>query len=120
MDEQTRAWSKRFYAKLHKMPTMWQAGVYSSIMTYLKAIKSAGTDAPLAVAAEMRAHPINDFFARNGRLREDGLMVHDLVLVQVKSPEESKAPWDYYKILVHVPGDQAFGPPDPSCALVKQ
>jgi branched-chain amino acid transport system substrate-binding protein len=120
MDEQTRAWSKRFYAKLHKMPTMWQAGVYSSIMTYLKAIKSVGTDAPLTVAAEMRAHPINDFFARNGRLREDGLMVHDLVLVQVKSPDESKAPWDYYKILVHVPGDQAFGPPDPSCGLVKQ
>jgi branched-chain amino acid transport system substrate-binding protein len=120
MDDQTRAWSKRFYDRLHKMPTMWQAGVYSSIMTYLNAIKASGTDDPLKVAAEMRAHPINDFFARNGRLREDGLMVHDLVLVQVKSPEESKAPWDYYKILAHIPGDQAFGPPDPACALAKK
>ncbi|HUI95989.1 MAG TPA: ABC transporter substrate-binding protein [Xanthobacteraceae bacterium] len=120
MDEQTRAWSKRFYDKLHKMPTMWQAGVYSAVTTYLNAIKASGTDEPLRVAAEMRAHPINDFFARNGRLREDGLMVHDLVLVQVKSPEESKAPWDYYKILAHIPGDQAFGPPSPDCTLAKK
>jgi branched-chain amino acid transport system substrate-binding protein len=120
MDEKTRAWSKRFYDKLHKMPTMWQAGVYSSVMTYLNAIKAIGTDDPLKVAAEMRAHPIDDFFSRNGKLREDGLMVHDLVLVQVKSPEESKAPWDYYKILAHIPGDRAFGPPDPACALAKK
>jgi branched-chain amino acid transport system substrate-binding protein len=120
MDEQTRAWSKRFYDKLHKMPTMWQAGVYSSVMNYLNAIKASGTDEPLKVAAEMRAHPINDFFARNGRLREDNLMVHDLVLAQVKSPEESKAPWDYYKIIAHIPGEQAFGSPDPACSLVKK
>jgi branched-chain amino acid transport system substrate-binding protein len=120
MDDQTRAWSKRFYDKLHKMPTMWQAGVYSSVMNYLNAIKAADTDEPLKVAAQMRAHPINDFFARNGRLREDNLMVHDLVLAQVKSPEESKAPWDYYKIIAHIPGDQAFGPPDPACPLVKK
>jgi branched-chain amino acid transport system substrate-binding protein len=120
MDDQTRAWSKRYYDKLHKMPTMWQAGVYSSVMTYLNAIKAAGTDDPLKVTAGMRAHPINDFFARNGRLREDNLMVHDLVLVQVKTPDESKEPWDYYKILSHIPGDQAFGPPDPACTLVKK
>ena len=120
MDDQTRAWSKRYFDKLHKMPTMWQAGVYSSVTTYLNAIKASGTDQPLKVAAEMRAHPISDFFARNGRLREDGLMVHDLILVQVKTPEESKAPWDYYKILAHIPGDQAFGPPDPACSLVKK
>ena len=120
MDEQTRAWSKRYYDKLHKMPTMWQAGVYSSVMHYLAAIKASGTDAPLKVAAEMRAHPIEDFFARHGKLREDGLMVHDLLLVQVKTPEESKAPWDYYKIVAHIPGDEAFGPPDPACTLVKK
>jgi len=120
MDDQTRAWSKRFYDKLHKMPTMWQAGVYSSVTAYLNAIKAAGTDDPLKVAAEMRSHPINDFFSRNGRLREDNLMVHDLILVQVKKPEESKQPWDYYRILSHIPGDQAFGPPDPACALVKK
>ena len=120
MDDKTRAWSKRFYAKLNKMPTMWQAGVYSSVTSYLNAIKAAGTDDPLKVTAEMRSHPIEDFFARNGRLREDGLMVHDLVLVQVKKPEESKYPWDYYQVLAHIPGDQAFGPPDPACALVKK
>jgi branched-chain amino acid transport system substrate-binding protein len=120
MDEQTRAWSKRFYDKMHKMPTMWQAGVYSSVMTYLNAIKATGTDAPLKVAAEMRAHPIEDFFARHGQLREDGLMVHDLLLVQVKSPEESKGPWDYYKIIAHIPGAQAFGPPDPACPVAKK
>jgi len=119
MDDKTREWSKRFFAKINKMPTMWQAGVYSSVMNYLTAIKAAGADEPLAVAAKMRAAPVEDFFARNGRLREDGLMVHDLVLVQVKSPEESKYPWDYYKILTHIPGAQAFGPPDPACSLIK-
>jgi branched-chain amino acid transport system substrate-binding protein len=119
MDDQTRAWSKRFYAKINHMPTMWQAGVYSSVMHYLAAVKATGTDDPLKVAAEMRAHPIEDFFARHGKLRPDGLMVHDLLLVQVKKPEESKYPWDYYKVLTTIPGDQAFGPPDPACTLVK-
>ncbi len=119
MDDQTRAWSKRFFAKINRMPTMWQAGVYSSITNYLNAIKAAGTDDPLKVAAKMREAPIQDFFARNGKLRDDNLMVHDLVLVQVKTPEELKYPWDYYKILAHIPGDQAFGPPNPACSLVK-
>ncbi|NVN88844.1 MAG: ABC transporter substrate-binding protein [Rhodopseudomonas sp.] len=117
MDDKTREWSKRYFAKMNRMPTMWQAGVYSSIMYYLNAIKEIGTDEPLKVAAKMREKPIEDFFARNGKLREDGLMVHDLVLVQVKSPEESKYPWDYYKILAHISGEQAFGPPDPACKL---
>ena len=120
MDEQTRAWSKRFFAKMNQMPSMWQAGVYSSVMNYLNAVKAAGTDDPLKVTAKMREAPINDFFARNGKLREDGLMVHDLILVQVKKPEDSKYPWDYYHILAHIPGDQAFGPPNPACPLVKQ
>jgi branched-chain amino acid transport system substrate-binding protein len=119
MDDKTREWSKRYFAKMNRMPTMWQAGVYSSVTTYLNAIKEAGTDEPLKVAAKMREKPIEDFFARNGTLRPDGLMVHDLVLVQVKTPEESKYPWDYYKILAHIPGDQAFGPPDPACVLPK-
>jgi len=119
MDDKTREWSKRFFAKMGRMPTMWQAGVYSSVMHYLKAIKAAGTDDPLKVAAKMREMPVEDFFSRNGKLREDGLMVHDLVLVQVKKPEESKYPWDYYQILAHIPGDQAFGPPNPACPLVK-
>jgi branched-chain amino acid transport system substrate-binding protein len=120
MDDKTREWSKRFFAKINKMPTMWQAGVYSSVMHYLKAIQAAGTDEPLKVAAKMREMPVEDFFARNGHLREDGLMVHDLVLVQVKKPEDSKYPWDYYQILTHIPGEQAFGPPNPACSLVQQ
>ncbi|UYO55451.1 ABC transporter substrate-binding protein [Rhodopseudomonas palustris] len=120
MDDKTREWSKRYFAKMNRMPTMWQAGVYSATMHYLQAIKDAGTDDPLEVAAKMREKPVNDFFARGGKLREDGLMVHDLMLVQVKTPEESKYPWDYYKILAHIPGEAAFGPPDPACPLVKK
>jgi branched-chain amino acid transport system substrate-binding protein len=119
MDDKTREWSKRYFAKMNQMPTMWQAGVYSAVMNYLNAIKASGTDDPLKVAATMREKPIEDFFSRNGRLREDGLMVHDLMLVQVKKPEESKYPWDYYRILAHIPGEEAFGPPDPACPLVK-
>lgn len=119
MDEKTREWSKRFFAKQNRMPTMWQAGVYSSVMDYLKAIEKIGTDEPLKVAEQMRARPVEDFFSRNGRLRSDGLMVHDLVLVQVKKPEESHYPWDYYHVLTHIPGDQAFGPPDPACPIAK-
>jgi branched-chain amino acid transport system substrate-binding protein len=120
MDDKTREWSKRFFAKVNRMPTMWQAGVYSSIMHYLDAVKATGTDDPLKVTAKMREAPIEDFFARNGKLRDDNLMVHDLILVQVKSPAESKYPWDYYKILTHIPGEQAFGPPNPACPMVKQ
>jgi len=120
MDEKTRDWSVRYFAKMKRMPTMWQAGVYSSVISYLNAVKESGTDEPLTVAAKMREKPIEDFFARNGRLREDNLMVHDLMLVQVKKPEESKYPWDYYKILAKISGEDAFGPPDPACPLVKK
>src|SRR6201993_1190454 len=98
-DDKTREWSKRFFAKANHIPTLWQAGVYSSVMHYLKAVDAAGTDDPLKVAAKMRDMPVEDFFSRNGRLREDNLMVHDLVLVQVKKPEESKYPGDHYRIL---------------------
>jgi branched-chain amino acid transport system substrate-binding protein len=120
MDDATREWSKRFFARVNHMPTMWQAGVYSSVIHYLKAIQAVGTDEPLKVAEKMREMPVEDFFSRHGRLRQDNLMVHDLILVQVKSPEESKYPWDYYKIVTHIPGEQAFGPPNPACPLVKQ
>jgi branched-chain amino acid transport system substrate-binding protein len=117
MDDKTREWSKRFFARNNKMPSMWQAGVYSSVMHYLNAIKATGTDEPLKVAEQMRKVPVEDFFSRNGKLREDNLMVHDLVLVQVKKPEESKYPWDYYTILAHISGEQAFGPPNPDCKM---
>ncbi|WP_298261978.1 ABC transporter substrate-binding protein [Bradyrhizobium sp.] len=120
MDDKTREWSKRYFAKMNRMPTMWQAGVYSSVMSYLNAIKDSGTDDPLKVAAKMREKPIDDFFSRHGRLRQDNLMVHDLFLVQVKTPEESKYPWDYYKVLTTISGEDAFGPPDPACSLVKK
>ena len=78
------------------------------------------TDEPLTVTAKMREKPVEDFFARNGRLREDNLMVHDLMLVQVKTPEESNYPWDYYNVLTTISGDDAFGPPDPACPMVKK
>ena len=120
MDDKTREWSKRYFAKMNRMPSMWQAGVYSSVMHYLNAIRATGTDDPLKVAAKMRETPVEDFFARNGHLREDNLMVHDLWLVQVKTPEESKYPWDYYKMLATIPGEQAFGPPDPACPMLKK
>src|SRR5581483_2686299 len=120
VDRPARDWSLRYFAKMEVMPTMWQAGVYSAVMNYLKAVEASGTDDPLKVTAKMREKPIEDFFARHGRLREDNLMVHDLMLVQVKTPEESKYPWDYYKVLTTISGDEAFGPPDPACPLVKK
>lgn len=121
LDEETRAWSKRFFERRNAMPTMTHAGVYSSVTHYLKAIEAAGTDEPLAVAAKMRELPIKDFFARNARLREDNRMVHDMYLAQVKSPQESKYPWDYYKILATIPAEQAFRPLEESeCPSIKK
>jgi len=120
MNDQTRAWSQRYYDKLKKMPNMSQAGTYSSVMHYLKAVQAAGTDAPDAVMKQMKAMPINDFFATNGRIREDGRMVHDMYLFEVKKPSESKRPWDYYHLVATVPGDEAFMPLSKStCPLVK-
>ena len=121
-DDETRAWAKKFAEKNGgKMPTMVQASVYSSTMHYLKAVDAAKTDEAKAVVAKMRELPINDFFAKNGKIREDGRMVHDMLLVQVKKPEESKAPWDYLKILSVIPGDEAFRPmkAEFGCSLVK-
>ncbi len=121
MDEQTREFSKRYFERMKKMPNMSQAGVYSSTMHYLKAIQAAGTDKTGEVMKKMKETPINDFFARNGQIREDGRMVHDLYLFQVKSPEESKYPWDYYKLVKTVPGDEAFTPLSESlCPAVRK
>ena len=100
---------------------MVQAGDYSAVMTYLQAIKEAGTDDGVAVAAQLRKMKINDAFSQNGYVREDGRMVHDMYVVQVKKPEESKAPWDYYKVVSTIPGDEAFRPLSKStCPLVKK
>ena len=119
MNEQTRAWSRRFFERMHRMPTMLQAGAYSSTLHYLQAVQAAGTAETGAVMAQMRLAPVQDFFAPGGRIRADGLMVHDMYLFQVKTPVESKAPWDYYKLIATIPGDQAFHPLSESkCPLV--
>jgi branched-chain amino acid transport system substrate-binding protein len=121
LNPDTRAWSKRFFDRAKKMPNMSQAGAYSTTMHYLKAVQAAGTDETSAVMAKMKSMPIDDFFARNGRIRADGRMVHDMYLFQVKKPEESKGPWDYYTLKKTVPGDQAFTPLEKSaCPLVKK
>jgi branched-chain amino acid transport system substrate-binding protein len=121
LNEKTRAWSRRFFEKRKRMPTMIHAGIYSAVTHYLKAIQAIGTDEAQAVMAQMRKTPVNDFFATNGRLREDGKMVHDMYLFQVKSPAESKEPWDYYKLVATIPGEQAFQPLSQSrCPLIKK
>lgn len=108
LNDQTRAWSRRFHERAGKMPTSVQAADYSSTLHYLRAVKETGTTDAAAVAQRMRDTPVEDMFARHGVLRRDGLMVHDLFLAQVKAPAESKAPWDYYRILSVIPGAQAF------------
>ena len=118
-NDETRAWSKRFFDRFGRMPTMPQAAVYSAITHYLGAISAAGTDEAKAVMAKMRERPVNDFYVKGGHLREDGRLVHDMYLAQVKTPAESSGPWDYYKILATIPGDQAFRSlADGGCPLV--
>jgi branched-chain amino acid transport system substrate-binding protein len=120
MNDETRAFSNRFNAKVGHMPTMIQAGLYSATMHYLKAIEAIGTDEAPKVMAQMRATPINDFFAKNGKIRIDGRMVHDMYLFEAKKPEESKGEWDLYKLIATVPGDEAFRLLDKGgCPLVK-
>src|SRR5215468_7268359 len=118
-DDETRAWSKRFFDKQGRMPTMPQAAVYSAVRHYIASIKAAGTDEAKAVMAKMRELPVNDFYVKNGHVREDGRLVHDMLFAQVKTPAESKGAWDYYKILGVIPGDQAFRPlAEAGCPLV--
>ncbi|MBN8926934.1 MAG: ABC transporter permease [Rhodospirillales bacterium 69-11] len=118
-DDQTRAFAKRFFDKMKKMPNMLQAGAYSSTMHYLQAVQAAGTTDAAAVMTKMREMPIHDFFAHDGHIRADGLMVHDMHLYQVKTPAESKGPWDLYKLVATIPGDHAFQPLSESrCPLV--
>jgi branched-chain amino acid transport system substrate-binding protein len=120
-DDETRAWAKRFYERMKRMPHMGDAGEYSSTMHYLKAIAAAGTDDAQAVMRKMRDMPINDFFAKNGKIREDGRMVHDMYVYEVKKPSVSKGEWDYYKLREVIPGEQAFRPlKDSACPLVKK
>jgi len=109
-NEDTRKFGRRYFDKMKKMPTMVQAGVYSSTLSYLKAVQAAGTDNPDAVMTQLKKLKINDMFAKNGYVRSDGRMVHDMYLMQVKKPSESKYPWDYYTIKSVIPAEQAFQP----------
>jgi branched-chain amino acid transport system substrate-binding protein len=120
-NDESRAWSRRYFQRMNRMPNMVQAGIYSATMHYLAAVAAAGTDETQDVMEKMRATPINDFFAKDGRIRADGRMVHDMYLYEVKKPDESKEKWDYYKLVATIPADQAFTPLSESkCPLVKK
>ncbi len=121
MDDETRKFSQRFFKEMGKMPTALQAGQYSAILNYLRAVEKSGSDDVKTVIQTLRTMPIRDAFARNAKLREDGKLIHDTYVVSVKSPAESKAPWDYYKIIKTVSGDDSFNPLSESqCPLVKK
>jgi branched-chain amino acid transport system substrate-binding protein len=120
-DDEARAFAKRYFERMKRMPNSNQAGVYSAVANYLKAVEAAGTDKSDAVVKKMKEMPISDMFVKNGKIRQDGLHVHDMRLFQVKAPADSKAPWDYYKQIAIIPGDQAFQSLDKgSCPLVKK
>jgi branched-chain amino acid transport system substrate-binding protein len=120
-NDETRAWSKTFFDKVKAMPNMLQTGTYSSVLHYLRSVEAAKTDESAAVMTAMRASTVNDLFYKNGKIRQDGRMVHDMNLYEVKKPSESTKPWDYYKLLATIAGDQAFQPIEAStCSLVKR
>jgi branched-chain amino acid transport system substrate-binding protein len=121
LNDETRAWSRRYFEKMKKMPDMDQAGVYSSVLHYLQAVAATRTLDSDAVMKMMKATPINDVFAHNGHIREDGRMVHDMYLFEVKKPSESKERWDDYKLVATIPAEEAFQPLSQStCPLVKK
>ncbi len=121
LDDKSREFGKRFFARTGKMPNMIHAGTYSAVLQYLKAVQKAGTDDTDAVAKELHEMPVDDFFGRGGTVGANGRMIHDMYLLQVKKPEESKEPWDYYNVLATIPGKEAYIDPAKSgCDLVKQ
>ncbi|OZI59633.1 ABC transporter substrate-binding protein [Bordetella genomosp. 11] len=120
-NDASRAWSKKFEAKVGRKPSMLQAGDYSSVSFYLNAVKATGTDDADTVMKWMKSNKVNDMFAQGGYVREDGRMVHDMYLMQVKTPKESKGPWDYYKVVATLPGDQVYTKlSESTCKLVKK
>ena len=120
-DDESRKFADKFMKKMKRMPTALQAGQYSAIRTYLKAVEQAQSDDVADVIKAMKRMRIQDAFAKNGTLRDDGKMVHDMLLVKVKMPSESKKPWDYYSVQDTVPGKEAFESLDQSkCPLVKK
>jgi branched-chain amino acid transport system substrate-binding protein len=120
-NDESRAWAQRYFERMNKMPNMVQAGVYSATTHYLQAVQAAGTDETSAVMEKMRSTPINDFFVKNGKIREDGRMMREMYLYEVKKPSESRRPWDYYKLVATIPADEAFQPLSESrCALMRK
>ena len=120
MNEEARAWSRRFFERRQRMPTMPQAGVYTATLHYLRAVEAAGTDDADRVAARMRATPIDDFMTRGGRIREDGRVLRDFHLFEVKKPEDSTGPWDLYRLVATVPAADAARPvAEGGCPLVR-
>jgi branched-chain amino acid transport system substrate-binding protein len=117
LNPETRAFAKRYFAKMNREPTMDQAGAYSATLTYLKAVKAAASTDSDKVMAELKKTKINDMFAKGGYIRADGAMIHDMYVMQVKSPQESKYPWDYYKLVKTMNGEEAFGPITGLCPL---
>ncbi|MGF3027706.1 ABC transporter substrate-binding protein [Methylobacterium aquaticum] len=120
-DDDSRRFGKRFFEKIGRMPTMVQAGLYSATMHYLKAVQAAGTSETAKVLEKIHSLPVNDFFSKNGHVREDGMHIHDYYLLRVKSPEESKAPWDYYEVISTISGEDANIPrAESKCSLMKR
>jgi branched-chain amino acid transport system substrate-binding protein len=121
LNDETRAFGKRFFAKMHREPTMTQAAYYSAALQYLNAVKAVGSTDSDLVMAHLKQAKINDMFTKNGYIRADGLMVHTMYVMQVKTPAESKYPWDYYKVIKVMSGEEADGSqPDPTCSLAKK
>jgi branched-chain amino acid transport system substrate-binding protein len=116
-DEDSRAFAKRYFAKMHAEPTMDQAGAYSATMTYLAAVKAIGTTDADKVMAQLKRTKIDDMFTKGGYIRADGVMVHKMFVMQVKTPQESKYPWDYYKVVKVMGGEEAFGPITGACPI---
>jgi branched-chain amino acid transport system substrate-binding protein len=120
LDDKSREFAKKFFARTKRMPNMVHSGTYSAVSQYLKAIEKAGTDETDAVAKTLHELPIDDFFARNGTVAKNGRMIHDMYLLQVKKPADSKEPWDYFNVLATIPGKEAYMDPAKSgCELVK-
>ena len=119
-NDKTRAFAKRYFAKMKKEPGENQAAYYSATLTYLEAVKAAGTTDSDKVMAQLKKMKINDMYTTNGYVRADGVMVHDMYVMQVKTPEESKAPWDYYKLVKKMGGEEAFGPVSTTCPMLKK
>ena len=119
-DAETRAWGRKYFEKMKRMPTSVQAGDYSAALNYLQAVKAAGTDEVEKTLVQLKKSKVNDIFAKGGFIRGDGRMVHDMYLMQVKSPDKSTEPWDYYNVVQTIKGEEAWTTKaDSKCALWK-